>query len=57
MELEVRVAGEREKTGAMVCVSKGEGINILDDVINDINIHKQKINLKYFGANAVGFLI
>ena len=33
---EVVVEGEREETGAVVCVSEGEGINVLDDVINEV---------------------
>ena len=32
--LEVIVEGEREETGAMVCVSEGEGIYGVDDMIN-----------------------
>ena len=35
-ELEVGVEGQMEETGAMVCVSKGEGINAVDDVINEV---------------------
>ena len=33
--LEVIVEGEREETEAMVCVSGGEGINVVD-VINEV---------------------
>ena len=29
---------EREETGAVVCVSEGEGINVVDDVINEVDI-------------------
>lgn len=42
------MAGEKEKTGAMVCGSEGEGINVVDDVINYINIQKQKNKLEIF---------
>ena len=35
---EVVVEGrEREETGAVVCVSEGEGINVMDDVINEVD--------------------
>ena len=28
--------GEREETGAVVCVSEGEGINVADNVISEV---------------------
>ena len=34
--LKVVVEGEREETGAEVCVNEGEGINVADDVINEV---------------------
>ena len=35
--LEYIVEGEREETGAVVCLSESEGINVDDDVINEVD--------------------